>query len=299
MIHRHCLIAVAGMLGMAGSAFGYNLNNIANAGGWDDINKSSTTTVVIDESDFTTDSATGAVNAAVRNSFATWDAVTTAPGLNFDIKPDNGGNYDLVDGPAGSVDQSANYSYANITMGGWLASSYFTEAFGSGGSRILAVTWSGRVGRGRNATWFADTYFNDGSNWTTDGSGGFDIETVMTHELGHALGFDHEDAVPSVMATYYSGINRDLYADDIDGLTALYAGPNGHGKGGGGKGKPHRLEELAMGWGYGADIDIYNMGVTIDAEADFFFPIDIPTPTTGVMGLAGLAGLMIRRRRSR
>lgn|GEM_PF-6794600 len=36
-----------------------------------------------------------------------------------------------------------------------------------------------------------DIYLNENQNWTTDGNGGWDVETVILHELGHALGLDH------------------------------------------------------------------------------------------------------------
>ncbi|MCB9847579.1 MAG: matrixin family metalloprotease [Phycisphaeraceae bacterium] len=36
-----------------------------------------------------------------------------------------------------------------------------------------------------------DIYLNQNKNWHTDGLGGFDVETVVLHELGHALGLDH------------------------------------------------------------------------------------------------------------
>lgn len=36
-----------------------------------------------------------------------------------------------------------------------------------------------------------DIYLNEDQNWTTSGTGGWDVETVVLHELGHALGLDH------------------------------------------------------------------------------------------------------------
>jgi hypothetical protein len=54
-----------------------------------------------------------------------------------------------------------------------------------------------------------------------------DFYTVMLHELGHSLGLDHSNNPDSVMALYsvHGGAIRDLTADDIAGIQAIY-GPN-------------------------------------------------------------------------
>lgn len=83
----------------------------------------------------------------------------------------------------------------------------------------LGVTWTG------TSTDEADMAMNTSFDWSTDNpASGYDIETVFLHENGHALGLGHENDVPSIMASYYSTINRVLYQDDIDGITFLYPG---------------------------------------------------------------------------
>ncbi len=71
-----------------------------------------------------------------------------------------------------------------------------------------------------------------GSAWRTDGSGNcdgyFDLETVLLHEYGHALGLGHPSfnggcgSCP-VMDGSYGSVQRTLCADDQDGAEALYA----------------------------------------------------------------------------
>ncbi len=302
MMRYAATIAIVAVLSIcAVESTAYEFTGLGDAGGWDNINKGKSTTTVIDSSDFTLDFSAGDVRTSLTNAFSTWDDVETASGLSFDYKADLAGNYDVFDGPndsagppwfdgySATLDQNADWRYANIVIGGWLPESYF------GSPNVLAVTWSGKLSGGgsRKPTWHSEIYFNDAWNWTDDGAaadidlanglvnGLIDLETVALHELGHAIGLGHENDVPSIMASYYNGTQRSLLDDDIAGLTALYSSEKGGG--GGGKGN---------GNGKGRNKLIFSDGMQITSIT---YAGDVPEPAA--LTLLALGGLAILRQR--
>lgn len=69
-----------------------------------------------------------------------------------------------------------------------------------------------------------EIYLNPELDWTlaADGSG-FDLETTLLHELGHALGLGHFSPPPdSVMSPVYSGVERKLHAIDRAALCVVH-----------------------------------------------------------------------------
>ncbi|HSQ65751.1 MAG TPA: matrixin family metalloprotease [Polyangiaceae bacterium] len=73
----------------------------------------------------------------------------------------------------------------------------------------------------------ADVYVDGADNvFSLDGVSGVDFRSILTHELGHALGLGHSsDPRATMYASYPPGISwRSLEQDDRDGVCALYPG---------------------------------------------------------------------------
>lgn len=310
---RHIVIIALGsmLVLLVSDALAYTYTGVGGDGGWDDVEKGSSVTYVLDRSDYTQDLglSEAQITSALNRTFETWAAAENAS-LDFTEMADQGGNYDLLDGtpgnwfggyPGDSMDQGADYLYANITFGGWLDNDYFDylEDGSIDGlpSNILGVTWSGKV-RGplsRKPRWVADIFLNDGWTWSLNGDDPttsdvfeIDIETVMLHELGHAVGLGHEDGVPAVMNSSYGGIGRNLFQDDLDGIASLY--PAGSGGGGGGGGRPP--------WAGGGGKDKLTILYFDESTASLReMQVSIPEPAT--MAMLALGGIAILRRRRR
>jgi hypothetical protein len=72
----------------------------------------------------------------------------------------------------------------------------------------------------------ADILFNPSQSWSTSGEfGKYDIQGVLTHEIGHFLGLDHSGMVSSVMTPFGAPSvvdQRILQYDDAAGVTEIY-----------------------------------------------------------------------------
>lgn len=150
--------------------------------------------------------------AAIANAFSTWATVTNLTvigptadtGLPFDNAGATGAN-------AGDIRFGA-YDFDGSS--GVLAHGYYPPLNG--------VTAAG------------DLHFDEDEAWVlsllAEGSptpAAIDWETVVLHELGHALGLGHSLVPGSVMYAYYGGVHRILDPDDIAGIRAVYGIPQG------------------------------------------------------------------------
>lgn len=92
-------------------------------------------------------------------------------------------------------------------------------------SNTIAITVTGTELDGK--IFFTGIYFNPKVNWgvhskSAGSSSVFDFTRVAVHELGHALGLDHETSKPAAMQPLYHNMAQAPTADDIAGLLAIY-----------------------------------------------------------------------------
>lgn len=70
-----------------------------------------------------------------------------------------------------------------------------------------------------------DAHFDEAETWTVNipvPAGGVDLITVAAHEFGHSLGLAHSSVPGALMFPSYSGPQRFLAQDDIDGIRSIY-----------------------------------------------------------------------------
>lgn len=227
-------------------------------------------TYMIDE-DYTTDVPAGQVLAAIRTSFERHDAVRNIT-LTLNEIPFNGQNNDVLDGIILDADGNCvdivdvtsprvlDYDPATGAIdldiivdnlfGGWYDPIYFANCLGS--ANIIGVTWTfsdvdGALGQGTDGyrdRVYTEQYYNNGFQWVNGGSPFLsdlmDIQSIVTHEVGHAVGLGHFGGPntnqpfklqpngrvfdpEAVMNPFYlGGDKRQLMPTDIAGLRTMY-----------------------------------------------------------------------------
>src|SRR5438093_3314240 len=143
--------------------------------------------------------------AAVQASFQTWENIQTA-NIKFAFRGTT---------TAGIV----GHDGMNVVT--------FTDTSAPLGSSTIAATFSFfRTENGQTIFDEADIAFNPAIDFSTSGeTNKFDIQSVLTHEIGHLLGLDHAALISSVMAPFAAVSQLDqrtLSYDDIAGVSEIY-----------------------------------------------------------------------------
>ena len=145
---------------------------------------------------FTPDLTQAQTRTAIQQAFALWAAVTP---LSFT---------EVAIGAAHDI--RIRFAAGNHGDG---------SAFDGGGG-VLAHAYYPPPGGGALA---GDTHFDEAEAWSVNlPPSGIDLVTVAAHEFGHALGLAHSTVGGALMYPYYGGAHRNLEADDVAGIQALY-----------------------------------------------------------------------------
>lgn len=165
--------------------------------------------------DHTNDLSVAAQEAAVARALATWSSVSRLTftevrdcGLAFDspscLTPDIRITFGTGDHAGGAHDPDFD------GPGGTAAHAFYPPPNGASAA--------------------GDLHLDDGERWSTNGTG-VDLESVVLHEIGHALGLAHATAAQCplqasanrpIMCGTIVGVDRTVAPDDIVGIQSLY-----------------------------------------------------------------------------
>jgi hypothetical protein len=153
---------------------------------------------------------------AVAGGFGSWIA---APNTSISVTrgPDTQAASPAFDG----VNLICFTCSTDFSSDGTLAVTFTTTANGPG-----ADDKHGSRSRFAGQILDADILFNPAIKFTMDGSGGNDLQTVVTHEIGHFLGLDHSAVVKAMMFPFAPPMERALSYDDVAAISTLYPKAN-------------------------------------------------------------------------
>lgn len=158
----------------------------------------------------------GNLQDAVTAAFAAW---STAPNTALALTP---GADSQVSSPAfDGVNLICFTCSTDFSSDGTLAVTFTTTANGAG-----ADDKHGGKSRFAGQILDADILFNPAVTFSMDGSSGSDLQTVLTHEIGHFLGLDHSAVVKATMFPYAPPMERTLGSDDVAAISMLYPKSN-------------------------------------------------------------------------
>ncbi|RMH19707.1 MAG: hypothetical protein D6696_09940 [Acidobacteria bacterium] len=169
-------------------------------------------------------------DAAIRAGIAAWENLTcsTIPQIDLGNSPFDAGVVENILGFGGSP-----FIFADIAHTGWEPRGLFDAIAPNGGSFILAATFTFVFtgtdvdNNGKLDTAFREVIYNDGFTWAINAN--FDVQTVATHEHGHALSQAHFGeaftnpsgklffAPRAVMNAAYSGVQQSFHGSDVGG----------------------------------------------------------------------------------
>lgn len=143
-----------------------------------------------------------ATEPAIDRSMARWQNEPHCNGPAVVKVNDSGGNIDVIDNLV--LGGAPGSPIADITHAGWLNPPFFNAIAPNGANSILGVTFTFVFVDGNGDPTdidhnkpadvaFREIYYNRGFAWGTNGvaNNNVDVESVATHESGHAFGLAH------------------------------------------------------------------------------------------------------------
>ena len=151
------------------------------------------------QSKFNTIYGTGGIwQQAILEAAAYWETVAN---INFSFITDNG-----------KPTSTGSYQQGDPTIGDIRVAGYSLPL------QTLAYTIAPPPANGDSSS--GDIFFNTDAQY--GGYGGYDLQTVATHELGHVLGLGHSTDDTAAMYATYLGTKAMPYADDVAGVQAIW-----------------------------------------------------------------------------
>ena len=86
------------------------------------------------------------------------------------------------------------------------------------GSNVLAFTLLPPGANGGSDA--GDILLNTNQSWHNNSD--YDLETVLIHEIGHALGLGHSTDINAAMYPYYGGVEQSPNTDDVAGVQTIW-----------------------------------------------------------------------------
>jgi Matrixin len=147
---------------------------------------------------------------------------------------------------------------------------------------ILAETFLPPPANGGTAA--GDILLNSTVNWQIGSN--FDLETVVAHEFGHALGLGESTVSTAVMFGTYNGIKQALTSDDIAGIQSIYGTRqfdqfNDNGQRNNTNNTSTNINSYITGK---SQIAIPGLDITTGGDSEWFF-VNVPSSTTGTMSV--------------
>ena len=145
---------------------------------------------------------------------------------------------------------------------------------------VLAETFLPPPANGGTAA--GDILLNSNINWQINSN--YDLQTVVAHEFGHALGLGESSVSTAVMYGTYTGIKQSLASDDIVGIESIYGTRqfDQFNTGGHRNNLSFTATNINSYINSSLQIAIPGLDITTTGDSEWYF-VNVPSGTSGTM----------------